>query len=29
MLSTLRAALVLSAFCTAASGQTIYPIDKA
>ncbi len=29
MLSILRAALVLSAFCTAASGQTIYPIDKA
>jgi alkaline phosphatase len=29
MLSTLRAVLVLSAFCTAASGQTIYPIDKA
>jgi alkaline phosphatase len=29
MLSLLRAALVLSAFCTAASGQAIYPIDKA
>ena len=29
MLSILRAALVLSALCTAATGQTIYPIDKA
>ena len=29
MLSIIRAALVLSALCTAATGQTIYPIDKA
>src|SRR3990170_927860 len=29
MLSIFRASLVLSAFCTAASGQTIYPLDKA
>ena len=29
MLSILRAAVVLSAFCSAASGQTIYPLDKA
>ena len=29
MLSILRAAFVLSALCTAAAGQTIYPIDKA
>jgi alkaline phosphatase len=29
MLSIFRASLVLSAFCTAAAGQTIYPLDKA
>jgi alkaline phosphatase len=29
MLSIVRAAVVLSALCTAAAGQTIYPIDKA
>jgi len=29
MLSIFRASLVLSAFCAAAAGQTIYPLDKA
>jgi alkaline phosphatase len=29
MLSIVRAAVVLSTLCTAAAGQTIYPIDKA
>jgi len=29
MLSIFRASLLLGAFCTAASGQTIYPLDKA
>ena len=29
MLSIIRAAFVLSALCTAAAGQTIYPIDRA
>ena len=29
MLSIFRATLVLGALCTAASGQTIYPLDKA
>ena len=29
MLSIFRASLLLGALCTATSGQTIYPLDKA